>query len=131
MKARKIPKKEREKRIDQALTKMQMKQYENTSPNDLSGGQQQRVALARALVSQPKMFLMDEPLSNLDLDLNLLLRKEILRLQQDLDITMLYVTHDRDEAFSLAKRIILMGHGKIQKVGNAQEVSQYLSDLSI
>lgn len=131
LKARKIPKKEREKRIDQALTKMQMKQYENTSPNDLSGGQQQRVALARALVSQPKMFLMDEPLSNLDLDLNLLLRKEILRLQQDLDITMLYVTHDRDEAFSLAKRIILMGHGKIQKVGNAQEVSQYLSDLSI
>jgi len=130
LKARKIPKKERAGRIDQILAKMQMKQYENSSPSDLSGGQQQRVALARALVSQPKILLMDEPLSNLDLDLNLLLRKEILRLQQDLNITMLYVTHDRDEAFSLATRIIVMSHGKIQKVGNAQEVSQYLSGLS-
>jgi ABC-type sugar transport system ATPase subunit len=130
LKARKIPKKERRKRIDEILTKMQMKQYENTSPNDLSGGQQQRVALARALVSQPRILLMDEPLSNLDLDLNLLLRKEILRLQEDLDITMLYVTHDRDEAFSLATRIILMSHGKIQKVGNVEEVTEYLSDLS-
>jgi len=129
LQARKIPKKERRKRIDQILVKMQMKQYENSSPNDLSGGQQQRVALARALVSQPKILLMDEPLSNLDLDLNLLLRKEILRLQQDLDITMLYVTHDRDEAFSLATRIILMSHGKIQKVGNVEEVTEYLSDL--
>jgi ABC-type sugar transport system ATPase subunit len=130
LKARKIPKKERRKRIDEILTKMQMKQYENTSPNDLSGGQQQRVALARALVSQPRILLMDEPLSNLDLDLNLLLRKEILRLQEDLDITMLYVTHDRDEAFSLATRIILMSHGKIQKVGNVEEVTEYLSELS-
>ncbi len=128
LKARKVPKKERRKRIDEILAKMQMKQYQNSMPSNLSGGQQQRVALARALVSQPRILLMDEPLSNLDLELNLLLRKEIMRLQEDLGITMLYVTHDRDEAFSLATRIIVMRRGEIQKKGNLEEISDYLSD---
>ena len=128
LKARRVPKKERKKRIDEMLAKIQMQQYRNSSPSKLSGGQQQRVALARALVSQPGILLMDEPLSNLDRELNLLLRKEILRLQEDSGITMLYVTHDRDEALSLATRIIVIRGGEIQKEGNLEEISGCLSD---
>ncbi|HHT9124597.1 MAG TPA: ABC transporter ATP-binding protein [Candidatus Brocadiia bacterium] len=123
LKAKKIPKGERNKRIERILEKVQMTQFKNAFPGDLSGGQQQRIALARALVMHPKILLMDEPLSNLDIDLNLLLRKEILRLQNELAITMLYVTHDRDEAFSLATRIVVMGGGKIQKIGTVNEIS--------
>lgn len=130
LKAKKVSKVERKKRIDAILEKVQMSHFKNTFPGDLSGGQQQRVALARALVMQPKILLMDEPLSNLDIDLNLLLRKEILRLQEELAITMLYVTHDRDEAFSLATRIVVMGGGKIQKIGRVDEVSDYLSSIA-
>jgi iron(III) transport system ATP-binding protein len=130
LKAKKVPKIEREKRIGTILEKVQMVHFKNTFPGDLSGGQQQRIALARALVMQPKILLMDEPLSNLDIDLNLLLRKEILRLQEELAITMLYVTHDRDEAFSLATRIVVMGGGEIQKTGTVKEISEYLSKLS-
>lgn len=129
LKAKRIPREERDKRIADILGKVQMTQFKNGFPGDLSGGQQQRIALARALVMQPKILLMDEPLSNLDIDLNLLLRKEILRLQNELGITMLYVTHDRDEAFSLATRIVVMGGGKIQKTGTVDEVSEYLSKL--
>ncbi|MBI5185202.1 MAG: ABC transporter ATP-binding protein [Nitrospinae bacterium] len=128
--AKKTPRLERGKRIDAILEMVQMIQFKNAFPGDLSGGQQQRVALARALVMQPKILLMDEPLSNLDIDLNLRLRKEILRLQNELGITMLYVTHDRDEAFFLATRIVVMGGGKIQKTGTVNEVSEYLSKLS-
>ena len=130
LKAKKVPKIERGKRIGAILEKVQMFHFKNTFPGDLSGGQQQRIALARALVMQPKILLMDEPLSNLDIDLNLLLRKEILRLQEELSITMLYVTHDRDEAFSLATRIVVMGGGRIQKTGTVNEISEYLSKLS-
>ncbi len=130
LKAKKVPKIEREKRIGTILEKVQMVHFKNTFPGNLSGGQQQRIALARALVMQPKILLMDEPLSNLDIDLNLLLRKEILRLQEELAITMLYVTHDRDEAFSLATRIVVMGGGEIQKTGTVKEISEYLSKLS-
>ena len=129
LKAKKILKHERIKRIDGMLEKVQMTQFKHSSPSELSGGQQQRVALARALVMQPKILLMDEPLSSLDLDLNILLRREILRLQQELDITVLYVTHDRDEAFSLATRIVVMSHGEIQKTGRVEEISRFLSAL--
>lgn len=125
LKAKKIPKIERNKRIVAMLEKVQMAQFKDSFPGDLSGGQQQRIALARALVMQPKILLMDEPLSNLDIDLNLLLRKEVLRLQSEFAITMLYVTHDRDEAFSLATRIVIMGGGKIQKIGTVSDVSGY------
>lgn len=130
LKAKKIPKDERDERIEKILEKVQMTEYKHTFPASLSGGQQQRIALARTLVMQPKILLMDEPLSNLDLDLNIRLRKEILRLQEDLGITLLYVTHDRDEAFSLATRIVVMEHGRIRKTGNVEEISLYLSGLS-
>lgn len=128
LKAKKVPRNERKRLIEEMLVKVQMAPYMNSSPKDLSGGQQQRVALARALVMKPKILLMDEPLSNLDLDLNLLLRKEILRLQEDTGITMLYVTHDRDEAFSLATRIVVMERGEVKKAGSVEEISRFLSD---
>ncbi len=131
LKAKRVAKRERNKRIDEILDKVQMMQFKHSFPGELSGGQQQRVALARALVMQPKILLMDEPLSNLDLDLNQLLRKEILRIQEDLGITMLYVTHGRDEAFSLATRVVLMGHGEIRKEGSPEEISNFLSQLSV
>ena len=131
LKAKKVSKKERGGRIDEILEKVQMTPFRKAYPGDLSGGQQQRIALARALVMQPKILLMDEPLSSLDIDLNLLLRKEILRLQEELAITMLYVTHDRDEAFSLASRIVIMESGKIRKIGTVNEITAYLARLSI
>ena len=130
LKAKKVSKKERGGRIDEILKKVQMTLFRNAYPGDLSGGQQQRIALARALVMQPKILLMDEPLSSLDIDLNLLLRREIVRLQEEFGITMLYVTHDRDEAFSLATRIVVMGRGRIKKIGTVNEISEYLSALS-
>ena len=130
LKAKKVSKKERRERIDEILEKVQMTPFKNAYPGDLSGGQQQRIALARALVMQPKILLMDEPLSSLDIDLNLLLRREIVRLQEEFGITMLYVTHDRDEAFSLATRIVVMGRGRIKKTGTVNEISEYLSALS-
>jgi len=130
LKAKNISREKRKIVIKETLAKVQMIQFKDVFPGNLSGGQQQRVALARALVLEPEVLLMDEPLSNLDLDLNLLLRKEILDLQEELGITLIYVTHDRGEAFSLANRIVVMGKGEIQKVGTVNEVSEYLKNLS-
>ena len=129
LKAKKVPKIERNNRIMEMLEKVQMTQFVKVSPADLSGGQQQRVAIARALIVQPEILLMDEPLSSLDIDLNLLLRKEIIRLQEELSITMLYVTHDRDEAFSLATRVVVMEGGSIRKIGTVKAISEYLPGL--
>ena len=126
LKTKKVSKMERKNLIDGVLEKTQMEEFRNAYPGELSGGQQQRIALARALVMQPKILLMDEPLSSLDVDLNLIMRKEILRLQEEFHITLLYVTHDREEAFSLATRIVVMEGGKIQKIGTVREISAYL-----
>jgi len=92
---------------------------ENRAPNQLSGGQQQRVALARALVMEPKVLLFDEPLSNLDAKLRVQMRSEIRRIQQNLGITSVYVTHDQDEAMVLSDKIVIMNRGRIQQVGSA------------
>jgi ABC-type sugar transport system ATPase subunit len=126
LKAKKIPKVEIRNRIDTIFEKVQMVQFRNAYPGELSGGQQQRIALARALVTRPKILLMDEPLSSLDIDLRQVLRREILRLQEELAITMIYVTHDREEAFSLATRIVVMEDGKIKKMGTVSEVKECL-----
>ncbi len=131
LKEKKNPQANRKKLIKEIFQKVQMTQFKNAYPNNLSGRQQQRVALARALVLQPKILLMDEPLSNLDYDLNLMLRREILRLQEELDITMLYVTHAREEAFSLATRIIVMEHGQIKIEGSAHAISKYFQNSVI
>ncbi|MBC8554291.1 MAG: ABC transporter ATP-binding protein [Candidatus Brocadiales bacterium] len=128
LKAKNVPKAEIRKRIDTIFEKVQMTQFRNAYPGELSGGQQQRIALARALVTRPKILLMDEPLSSLDTDLRQALRGEILRLQEELVITMIYVTHDREEAFSLATKIVLMEDGKIKKMGTVSEIKEWLKN---
>jgi iron(III) transport system ATP-binding protein len=127
LKAKKVAKAEIRERINTIFEKVQMVRFKNAYPGDLSGGQQQRIALARALVTCPKILLMDEPLSSLDTDLRRVLMREILRLQEELAITMIYVTHDREEAFSLATRIVVMKEGEIQKTGTVSQIKEYLS----
>jgi len=104
---------ERMLQIEKMLHLVNLSELANRKPAELSGGQQQRVALARALAPQPKLLLMDEPLASLDHDLNLKMRQEILRLQRELKFTLIYVTHNRDEAASLATRCILIEHGSV------------------
>lgn len=91
-------------------------------PRELSGGQRQRVAIGRALVRQPEIFLFDEPLSNLDSDLRMEMRMEIAKLHDDLKTTMIYVTHDQSEAMTLADRIVVLNHGRIEQIGTPQEL---------
>lgn len=128
LKAKGLPKTEREQRISVILKLVGMAGFEDRKPAELSGGQQQRVALARALVLEPKVLLMDEPLSSLDLELNVRLRKEILRLQEELGFTLLYVTHDRNEAFDMATRVITMNKGQIEYEGTVEEMQRYFKD---
>ena len=96
--------------------------FSNRQPADLSGGQQQRVSLARSLVMQPKVLLLDEPLSNLDARLRLEMRTELQRVQRETGITMVFVTHDQSEALALADRIVLMRDGRIEQIGTAEEI---------
>ena len=96
--------------------------FENRSATKLSGGQQQRVALAKAIVADPKMILLDEPLSNLDAKLRARMRVELKQLQHSIDITSMYVTHDQEEAFVISDRIVVLKDGKIEQVGSSQEI---------
>ena len=117
-----MPKKEVRERVARALALVELTGLENRAPNQLSGGQQQRVALARALVMEPKVLLMDEPLSNLDAKLREQMRTEIRRIQQRLAITSVYVTHDQVEAMTLSDRIVVMNEGKIEQIGTPTEI---------
>jgi len=110
------------RRVADVLDLTELSGLENRAPNQLSGGQQQRVALARALVMQPKVLLFDEPLSNLDAKLRVQMRGEIRRIQQELGITSIYVTHDQDEAMVLSDQIVVMHQGKVQQMGSAQQI---------
>jgi ABC-type Fe3+/spermidine/putrescine transport system ATPase subunit len=105
---------ERNNKIEHILNLVGMSNYKDRKATELSGGQQQRIALARALVLNPKVLLMDEPLSSLDQELNIRLRKEIIILQENLGFTMLYVTHDHNEASDIATRTIIMDKGCIK-----------------
>ncbi len=116
LKAKGISKHEREQKIHNILRLIGMSEYVNRKPAELSGGQQQRVALARALILEPKLLLMDEPLSSLDTELNIRLRREILEIQKKLAVTMLYVTHDKEEAREIATRLIIMKDGHIKNI---------------
>jgi iron(III) transport system ATP-binding protein len=122
LRARGVPRAERKPRVKSMLELVELTELAAAKPGELSGGQQQRVALARALVLEPRALLMDEPLSNLDLELNRRLQEEILGLQTRLGFTLVYVTHDRDEAFGLATRIVLMSHGRVVRDGSPENI---------
>ena len=113
MRAVNVPKGERDHRAEQILHLVHIEQFSARYPHELSGGEQQRVALARALVGEPRLLLLDEPLSSLDADLKAALRSELRRLQRELGLTSIYVTHDREDASVLADRVIEMHAGRI------------------
>ena len=118
----KTPKPEIERRVQGAATILQITDYLDRLPKHLSGGQRQRVAIGRAIVRDPKVFLFDEPLSNLDAALRVQTRIEIAKLHNDLDATMIYVTHDQVEAMTLADRIVVLNAGNIEQVGTPLEL---------
>ncbi|MDR0921841.1 MAG: sn-glycerol-3-phosphate ABC transporter ATP-binding protein UgpC [Lactobacillales bacterium] len=122
LKLRKYPKADIKKRVDEAAEILGLTEYLDRKPADLSGGQRQRVAMGRAIVRDAKVFLMDEPLSNLDAKLRVAMRAEIAKLHQRLEATTIYVTHDQTEAMTLADRIVIMKDGVIQQVGTPQEL---------
>ncbi|MGH2523774.1 MAG: ABC transporter ATP-binding protein [Anaerolineales bacterium] len=128
LRARKLPKAEIDLRVQEAIALMELKGHEKKSPPQLSGGQQQRVALARALVIRPKVLLFDEPLSNLDAQLRVRMRGEIRAVQRQLGITSLYVTHDQEEAFSIADRVAVMNRGKLIQAGTPRELYRQPAD---
>ena len=130
LRARRVPQNEASERIRRVLDLMQLSDRANAKPGSLSGGQQQRVALARALVLEPRILLMDEPLSSLDLDLNLRLRREIIALHQRLQFTLLFVTHNREEAFEIGMRLLVMDQGRIAAVGPPEVIREYLETRS-
>lgn len=121
----KLPKKEINERVNKVLGLVHLEGYGHRAPNQLSGGQQQRVALARALIMEPKVLLMDEPLSNLDAKLREEMRTEIRRIQKELNITSVYVTHDQIEAMTLSDKIVVMNEGIIEQIGTPVEVYRY------
>ncbi len=121
----KLPKSEINERVNRVLELVHLEGYGHRAPNQLSGGQQQRVALARALVMEPKVLLMDEPLSNLDAKLREEMRTEIRRIQKALNITSVYVTHDQIEAMTLSDKIVIMNEGIIEQIGTPLEVYRY------
>ena len=122
LRIRKVPREERESRLLQALNMVQLKGQEDKYPHQLSGGQQQRVALARGLIMQPKVLLLDEPLSNLDAKLRRGMRREIRDIQRSLGMTMLYVTHDREEAEEISDRMAVLIAGRLAQVATPAEL---------
>ncbi|MFN5062242.1 MAG: ABC transporter ATP-binding protein [Pseudomonadota bacterium] len=113
---------ERDQRMLRSLDRVQMTEYKDRYPHQVSGGQQQRVALARALAMQPSVILLDEPLSNLDARLRAEIRLELAELHRNLGTTMIYVTHDQEDALSLSSRLAIMNQGTIEQVGTPQQV---------
>lgn len=122
LKNRKVPKAERARLIEEYSAVVGLTEYLDRKPSQLSGGQRQRIALARAMVKKPAVFLMDEPLSNLDAKLRAAMRVELIELQRRLKATFVYVTHDQVEAMSMADSIVLMEKGEIQQIGSPEEI---------
>ncbi len=122
LKLQKLPKAEIAHRVDEMLSLVKLENLNKRYPRELSGGQQQRVALARALVTRPQILLLDEPLSNLDAKLRVEMQVEIKRIQKALNITTIIVTHDHEEAISLADRVVVMNAGKILQLGSPREI---------
>ena len=124
LKTRKLPKDEINRLVDEILEVVKIRHLKDRMPTQLSGGQQQRVALARAIVIHPQVLLMDEPLSNLDAKLRVEMRNAIKRIQQQIGITTVYVTHDQEEALAVSDRIAIMHEGVIQQIGTPQQIYQ-------
>lgn len=122
LKNKKVPKTERDRRIREVSAAVGLTEYLDRKPSTLSGGQRQRIALARAMVKQPKVFLMDEPLSNLDAKLRASMRTELIELHEKLKSTFVYVTHDQVEAMAMADMIVLMDKGRIMQKGAPEEI---------
>ncbi len=122
LKLRKTPKVEIERRVQNAAEILGLTSYLDRKPKALSGGQRQRVALGRAIVRDAKVFLMDEPLSNLDAKLRVAMRAELIKLHERLETTTIYVTHDQIEAMTMATRIVVMKDGRIQQIGAPKEI---------
>ncbi|MFK7745761.1 MAG: ABC transporter ATP-binding protein [Roseobacter sp.] len=122
LKVRKVPDAEHDERVRRASAMVELDDFLHRKPAELSGGQRQRVALARAIVREPNVFLMDEPLSNLDAKLRVSTRAQIKNLSHELKVTTVYVTHDQIEAMTLADRVVVMKQGKVQQVGTPTEI---------
>ena len=131
LKVRKINEKTHRERVLKAASMVELLDFLDRKPSELSGGQRQRVALARAIVRQPLVFLMDEPLSNLDAKLRVSTRAQIKNLQHELSTTTIYVTHDQIEAMTLADRVVVMNNGKIQQVGSPAEIYETPSNTFV
>ncbi len=127
----KVPKKEIDRKVREVAEILEITQYLDRKPKALSGGQRQRVAIGRAIVREPKVFLMDEPLSNLDAKLRNQMRAEIIKLRQRIDTTFIYVTHDQTEAMTLGDRIVIMRDGWIMQIGTPQEVFDHPANVFV
>ena len=131
LKLKRMPKYEIDKRVHEAARILQIEEYLDRKPKALSGGQRQRVALGRAIVRNAKVFLMDEPLSNLDAKLRVQMRSEIIKLHESLGATTIYVTHDQTEAMTMASRIVVMKLGRIQQIGTPIEIYNNPANLFV
>ena len=131
LKLKKVPQEEIDRRVKDAAEILGITQYLDRKPKALSGGQRQRVAIGRAIVREPKVLLMDEPLSNLDAKLRNQMRAEIIKLREKIDTTFIYVTHDQVEAMTLGDRIVIMRDGFIQQIGTPQEVFNHPANLFV
>ena len=128
---RRVPKEEINRKVVEAAEILGLTQYLSRKPKALSGGQRQRVALGRAIVRSPKVFLMDEPLSNLDAKLRVQMRSEIAKIHEKVGATTIYVTHDQTEAMTMATRIVVMKDGYIQQIGSPKEVYNYPANIFV
>lgn len=134
LKLKKITKEQIKSDVETILKTVELSGLELRKSHELSGGQQQRVALARGLVMRPRILLLDEPLSNLDAKLREKMRKDIRKIQQDLRLTMVYVTHDQKEAFQMSDKVVVMNKGKIEQIGSPEDIrhkpkSEFVADF--
>ncbi len=131
LKMKKVSKDEIEKRVKKMINLVHLEGYEKRKPKELSGGEQQRVSIVRGLINNPKVLLLDEPLSALDLKLRKKMQLELKSLQKKLGITFIYVTHDQDEALTMSDRIVVLNKGKIEQVGTPVEIYDYPNSLFV